>query len=82
MEDTDNDRLEEWPSLFVEDCLYEIIPREYEELGLPAPLVHCTGAAMLSDRVVSLRHANIYEKTRVPALVSRSKRLSAPYSAK
>ena len=58
----DNDRLEEWPALFVADCLYEIMPRENEELGLPAPLMHCNSAAMLRDRVLSLRHANIYEK--------------------
>jgi len=31
------DRLEEWPSLFTEDCLYEIIPKENEDAGLPAP---------------------------------------------
>jgi len=24
----DNDRLEEWPDLFTDDCLYEIVPRE------------------------------------------------------
>jgi anthranilate 1,2-dioxygenase small subunit len=58
----DNDRLEDWPKLFVEDCFYEIIPKENEDLGLPAPLIHCDNAAMLRDRVISLRNANIYEK--------------------
>ena len=58
----DNDRLEDWPGFFVEDCLYEIIPRENEDLGLPAPLIYCDSAAMLRDRVLSLRHANIFEK--------------------
>ncbi len=57
----DEGRLEDWPTLFAEDCLYEIIPRENEMAGLPAPLMRCEGAAMLRDRVVSLRHANIYE---------------------
>jgi anthranilate 1,2-dioxygenase small subunit len=57
----DEGRLEDWPSMFTEDCLYEIIPRENEESGLPAPLMRCEGAAMLRDRVISLRHANIYE---------------------
>jgi anthranilate 1,2-dioxygenase small subunit len=57
----DGDRLEEWPALFVEDCLYEIIPKENVDLGLPAPLVHCDNRRMLKDRVVSLRHANIYQ---------------------
>ncbi len=58
----DNDRLEEWPALFVEDCHYEIIPKENEDAGLPAPVMLCDNAAMLRDRVLSLRHANIYEK--------------------
>ena len=58
----DNDRLEDWPKLFVEDCFYEIIPKENEDSGLPAPVIHCDSAAMLRDRVISLRKANIYEK--------------------
>ena len=58
----DDDRLEDWPKLFVEDCLYEIMPRENEELGLPAPLMRCEGAAMMRDRVLSLRQANIFEQ--------------------
>ncbi len=58
----DNDRLEEWPKLFTEDCLYEIISKENEDLNLPAPVIHCDSAAMLRDRVLSLRNANIYEQ--------------------
>ncbi len=58
----DNDRLEDWPGLFTEDCLYEIVPKENEDMGLPAPVIHCDSAGMLRDRVLSLRHANIYEK--------------------
>ncbi|KRB82926.1 anthranilate 1,2-dioxygenase [Sphingomonas sp. Root710] len=56
----DNDRLEEWPSLFVEDCLYEIIPRENEDAGFPAPVIRCDNQRMLRDRVISLRNANIF----------------------
>ncbi|MBB5686350.1 anthranilate 1,2-dioxygenase small subunit AndAd [Sphingobium boeckii] len=56
----DNDRLEEWPALFVEDCLYEIIPRENEDMGLPAPVMRCDNQRMLRDRVISLRNANIF----------------------
>ena len=66
----DNDRLEDWPGLFVEDCLYEIKARENEELGLPAPLMYCDSAAMLRDRVLSLRHANIFEKPAYRHMVS------------
>ena len=66
----DNDRLEDWPSLFVEDCLYEIMPRENEDAGFPAPLMRCEGAAMLRDRVLSLRHANIFEQPAYRHMVS------------
>ncbi|MEH6639237.1 MAG: anthranilate 1,2-dioxygenase small subunit AndAd [Porticoccaceae bacterium] len=57
----DNDRLEDWPELFVDECLYEIMPRENEIAGLPIPLVRCDNKDMLKDRVLSLREANIYE---------------------
>jgi anthranilate 1,2-dioxygenase small subunit len=56
----DEDRLELWPTFFTEDCLYEIIPKENEDLGLPAPVMRCDNRRMLRDRVVSLRNANIF----------------------
>lgn len=58
----DSDRLEDWPTMFVDDCLYEIIPKENEDAGLPAPVMRCDNIRMLHDRVVSLRNANIYQK--------------------
>jgi anthranilate 1,2-dioxygenase small subunit len=57
----DADRLEEWPDLFTEDCVYEIVPRENADLELPIGVMHCFGRAMLSDRVTSLRKANVFE---------------------
>jgi anthranilate 1,2-dioxygenase small subunit len=57
----DNDRLEEWPDLFTDDCLYEIVPRENAASGLPIGLIHCDNKRMLHDRINSLRQANIYE---------------------
>lgn len=58
----DNDRLEAWPTLFTEDCMYEIVPKENADMGLPVGIIHCTNQRMLRDRVVSLRNANIYEE--------------------
>ncbi|WP_027214944.1 anthranilate 1,2-dioxygenase small subunit AndAd [Burkholderia sp. WSM2232] len=58
----DNDRLEAWPTLFTEDCTYEIVPKENADMGLPIGLIHCTNRRMLRDRVVSLRNANIFEE--------------------
>jgi len=57
----DNNQLELWPGFFVDDCLYEIMSKENEESSMPAPLIRCEGIAMIRDRVVSLRNANIYE---------------------
>ncbi len=57
----DNDRLEEWASLFTEDCLYEIVPKENVDAGLPIGVIYCDNQRMLRDRVKSLRHASIYE---------------------
>jgi len=66
----DNDRLEEWPGFFTEDCLYEILPRENADAGLPIGLVYCDNRRMVQDRVTSLRHANIYEAHRYRHLTS------------
>lgn len=57
----DNDRLEDWPALFTEDCDYAILPKENADLGLPAGILWCNNRKMLRDRVVSLRNANIFE---------------------
>ena len=56
----DSDRLEDWVELFVEDCIYQIVPRENAELGLPVTLMLCENKNMLRDRIVSLRQANEY----------------------
>lgn len=56
----DDDRLEEWPDLFVDDCLYKVIARENEDRGLSIAAIFCDSRRMLIDRVVSLRQANIY----------------------
>jgi anthranilate 1,2-dioxygenase small subunit len=57
----DTDRLEEWPDLFTEDGVYEIIPKENSDLGLPIGIMHCFGRPMMRDRIVSLRKANVFE---------------------
>jgi 3-phenylpropionate/cinnamic acid dioxygenase small subunit len=56
----DDDALELWPTFFTPDGRYRVIPRENHARGLPACLIDCRGTAMMEDRVVSLRTANIY----------------------
>lgn len=56
----DDDRLEEWPGLFTQDCLYAIHPRENRQAGLEGYWLYFDNNAMLRDRVTSLRQANLY----------------------
>lgn len=58
----DEDRLEDWPAFFTEQCLYRVISRENAHRKLPTAAMFCDSKRMLIDRVVSARHANVYEK--------------------
>lgn len=58
----DDDRLEDWPGFFVDACVYEVVSRENVDRGLGLPTIYCDSTGMLRDRVVALRHANIYAK--------------------
>ncbi|MDB5830117.1 MAG: tphA [Variovorax sp.] len=58
----DDDRLEEWPSLFHGPCLYKITTSSNYRDGLEAGIVFANSRGMLSDRVSALRDANIYER--------------------
>jgi 3-phenylpropionate/cinnamic acid dioxygenase small subunit len=58
----DDDRLEEWPSFFAEECFYRITTAQNHARGLQAGLVYADSRQMLADRVLSLRKANIYER--------------------
>jgi anthranilate 1,2-dioxygenase small subunit len=72
----DDDALEAWPDFFVEDCYYRITSAENFEAGLPLGLVYLTSRAMLVDRVMALRKANIYEPQRYRHLIGAIKVLS------
>jgi anthranilate 1,2-dioxygenase small subunit len=56
----DDNRLEEWPDFFTDDCLYQIVPRENAEQALPIALMYCDSRGMLRDRVVAHRQANLF----------------------
>jgi 3-phenylpropionate/cinnamic acid dioxygenase small subunit len=58
----DDDRLEEWPGFFVDDCLYKITSADNLRDGNDAGIVYADSRAMLADRVLALRRANIYER--------------------
>jgi anthranilate 1,2-dioxygenase small subunit len=48
-------------NLFTEDGVYEIVPKENADLGLPIGILHCFGRRMMRDRIVALRRANVFE---------------------
>ena len=56
----DSDRLEDWPQYFTDDCLYLLQSRENYDRELPLSAIRCDSKGMLADRIVSLRHANIF----------------------
>ena len=58
----DADRLEEWPALFTEQCFYKVTTADNLRRGYAAGIIYADSRAMLTDRVASLREANIYER--------------------
>jgi anthranilate 1,2-dioxygenase small subunit len=60
----DEDRLEDWPDFFVEQCRYLITSRASHEAGLQHGIVYAASRGMLIDRVTALRQANIFEPHR------------------
>jgi anthranilate 1,2-dioxygenase small subunit len=65
----DEDRLEEWPDFFVEDCRYLITDRESHDAGYRHGVIYCASRGMLVDRVTSLRRANMFEAHRYRHIV-------------
>jgi len=58
----DSDRLEEWPGFFTDRCLYKITSADNHKRGYAAGIVYADSRAMLADRVLALRQANVYER--------------------
>jgi 3-phenylpropionate/cinnamic acid dioxygenase small subunit len=66
----DDDRLEQWPDFFEDECFYRITTYDNHPRGLQAGIVYCASKGMLKDRVAGLREANVYEGHRYRHLVS------------
>jgi len=60
----DADRLEDWPDFFHDPCIYKVTTADNHARGYAAGIIFADNRAMLSDRVVALRRANIYERQR------------------
>src|SRR5438093_4593688 len=56
----DGGKLERWPELFVEPCLYRIVSKENHDKGLPLSLMLCESLGMLKDRAQASKELNVY----------------------
>jgi 3-phenylpropionate/cinnamic acid dioxygenase small subunit len=62
--------LDRWPEFFIDDCFYQIIPRDNYERGLPLALMRCESKDMLKDRVFAIRETMMYEPRYLRHLIS------------
>ena len=56
----DDVRLDEWPPLFTEDCVYRVIPRENYEAGYTLSTIYAESRGMLVDRVMGMTRTQMY----------------------
>src|SRR5690349_4323969 len=60
----DDDRLEQWPDFFADECRYLITDRESHEAGLRHGVIYCASRGMLTDRITAMRRVLVYEPHR------------------
>jgi 3-phenylpropionate/cinnamic acid dioxygenase small subunit len=56
----DDLRLDEWPALFTEACVYRVIPRENYEAGYTLSTIYAESRGMLVDRVMGVTRTQMY----------------------
>jgi salicylate 5-hydroxylase small subunit len=56
----DDVRLDDWPGLFTEDCIYRVIPRENFEAGYTLSTIYAESRGMLVDRVMGLTRTQMF----------------------
>jgi 3-phenylpropionate/cinnamic acid dioxygenase small subunit len=56
----DDVRLDDWPALFTEDCVYRVIPRENFEAGYTLSTIYAESRGMLIDRVMGVMRTQMY----------------------
>jgi 3-phenylpropionate/cinnamic acid dioxygenase small subunit len=74
----DDDRLEEWLELFVEDASYRAVARENFVRDLPLSTMACESRAMLRDRVTAIRTTSMYIPRTLRHIVGRLKVAPSP----
>ncbi len=56
----DEQRLQDWVELFVDDAFYLVTSRENADQGLPVGLIYCEGKAMIRDRAFALEKTAMF----------------------
>ena len=56
----DDGRFEQWPALFIEDCLYRVISRENYEAGYSLSTMYGESRGMLIDRVMGMTRTQMF----------------------
>jgi 3-phenylpropionate/cinnamic acid dioxygenase small subunit len=69
----DDDRLEQWPDFFVDDCRYLITDRESHAAGYKHGVIYCASRGMLMDRVTAMRRVLVYEPHRYRHILGPSR---------
>jgi 3-phenylpropionate/cinnamic acid dioxygenase small subunit len=57
----DDVRLDDWPAMFTQDCIYRIIPRENFEAGYTLSTIYAESRGMLIDRVMGVTRTQMYQ---------------------
>ncbi|MCX4161033.1 MULTISPECIES: aromatic-ring-hydroxylating dioxygenase subunit beta [Paraburkholderia] len=50
-----------WPEFFVEDCVYQVLPRENHERGRPLAVLAFESKGMLKDRVYGIKETLFFD---------------------
>jgi 3-phenylpropionate/cinnamic acid dioxygenase small subunit len=77
----DTGRYDDFPELFVEDCLYRVVPRENFLLDLPIAVIHCESKGMVKDRVYAARESTMAEPRTFRHFISNIRVLEASDAA-
>jgi len=77
----DNERYDDFPEFFIQDCLYRVVPRENHLLGLPIAVIHCESKGMIKDRVFAARESTMAEPRTFRHFISNIRILEADKGA-
>lgn len=69
----DHGNIDDWPDLFVEDCIYKLISRENWDLGLPLGTMFAEKRGGLLDRVAAVKQTSVYHERYLTHMISNTR---------